>query len=330
LETFKSFSESLIDINDNNFEDIALRLFRFQAENNPVYRQYLDYLNRTPERVESIFEIPYLPIAFFKNQLIKTGEWETKAEFLSSGTGGAVLSKHLINDLDFYLAHSEGIFRHFFGSPESYHILALLPSYLERKGSSLIEMVNHLIVKSKSIHSGFYLYNYGELVDKLLTLNDDHNRKVILWGVSFALLDLAEKYVLDLKHCTIIETGGMKGRRREWIREELHQYLNQRFQTNVICSEYGMTELLSQAYSLGSGRYKCPSSMKIIIRNINDPFEFLENGKTGAINIIDLANFHSCAFIETQDLGVVDDDGYFEVLGRMDNSDIRGCNLLVG
>jgi hypothetical protein len=190
-------------------------------------------------------------------------------------------------------------------------------------------MMNYFIIRSKSVHSGFYLHNHKELADKLIGLKTD-KRKVILWGVSFALLDLAEQYDLDLSHCIIIETGGMKGRRREWIREELHEYLTSRFNVQVIHSEYGMTELMSQAYSSGKGLYQCSPSMRIMIRNINDPFEWMPHGKTGGVNVIDLANFHSCAFIETQDLGAVNDDGHFEVLGRIDNSDIRGCNLLVG
>lgn len=329
METFKSFAQSLEKINEGNFADIALRLFHFQAVNNPVYKSYLEFLRCDTKKVFQLSQIPFLPISFFKTQLIKSGDWPSQAEFSSSGTTGSTSSKHQVYDLDFYNAHAETIFKHFFGDPEDFHFLALLPSYLEREGSSLIEMINHLIMKSKSAHSGFYLHNHTELIDKLNTLRTA-DRKVILWGVSFALLDLAERFDLDLSHCIIMETGGMKGKRREWIRDELHAYLTQRFHVEAIHSEYGMTELMSQAYSMGSGYYQCPSSMKIIIRNINDPFEVLEVGKTGGINIIDLANFHSCAFIETQDLGSVNKQGFFEVLGRMDNSDVRGCNLLIG
>lgn len=329
METFKSFAQSLVNINDSNFEDIALQIFHFQAKNNPVYRQYLEYLKCNSENVSTIQQIRFLPISFFKSQAIKTGQWEACAEFSSSGTTGSVSSKHPVYDLDFYRTHAERIFNHFFGDLESYHILALLPSYLEREGSSLIEMMNYFITRSRSVHSGFYLHNHIELADKLNKLKTDQ-RKVILWGVSFALLDLAENYDLDLSHCIIIETGGMKGRRREWIREELHEYLCRRLNVKVIHSEYGMTEMMSQAYSLGRGLYQCPPSMRIMIRNINDPFEWMKPGKTGGINVVDLANFHSCAFIETQDIGVMYDGGDFEVLGRIDNSDIRGCNLLVG
>jgi phenylacetate-coenzyme A ligase PaaK-like adenylate-forming protein len=329
LETFKSFAPSLEKINESNFEDIALRLFHFQSASNPVYKRYLECLNCNTASISRLSQIPFLPISFFKSQLIKSGEWQACAEFSSSGTTGSISSRHQVYDLDFYHSHSETIFKHFFGDLESFHFLALLPSYLEREGSSLIEMINYFITQSKSEHSGFYLRNHAELIEKLNTLKTD-SRKVILWGVSFALLDLAEAYELDLSHCIIIETGGMKGRRKEWIREELHTYLTKRFHVKVIHSEYGMTELMSQAYSLGSGYYQCPASMKVMIRNINDPFEALPVGKTGGINIIDLANFHSCAFIETQDLGSVKEEGCFEVLGRMDNSDVRGCNLLVG
>lgn len=318
----------MVKLNESNFEDIALQLFHFQAKSNPVYRQYLDCLNCNWESVSTIHQIRFLPISFFKSQVIKTGEWHPSAEFSSSATTGSTVSKHLVYDLDFYREHSERIFNHYFGALESYHILALLPSYLEREGSSLIGMINHFIAMSKSDHSGFYLHNHAELVDKLVYLRKD-KRKAILWGVSFALLDLAERHQIDLSHCIIIETGGMKGRRREWIREELHEYLCRRLNVRVIHSEYGMTELMSQAYSLGGGIYRCPSSMRIMIRNINDPFEWISNGRTGGINVVDLANFHSCAFIETQDIGVVTDSGHFEVLGRIDNSDIRGCNLLV-
>jgi phenylacetate-coenzyme A ligase PaaK-like adenylate-forming protein len=329
LETFKSFARSLENINESSFEDIALRLFHFQAVDNPVYKAYLEFLHCDQEKIHQLKQIPFLPISFFKSQRIKSGQWQTQFEFSSSGTTGSISSKHPVYDLGFYNSHAERIFKHFFGAPESFHFLALLPSYLEREGSSLIEMMNHLIIRSKSPHSGFYLHNHHELIDKLNVLRKD-DRKVILWGVSFALLDLAERFEIDLSHCIIIETGGMKGKRREWIREELHAYLTNRFHVEVIHSEYGMTELMSQAYSMGSGYYQCPVSMRIMIRNINDPFEVLEHGKTGGINIIDLANFHSCAFIETQDLGSINPQGFFEVLGRMDNSDVRGCNLLVG
>ena len=329
METFKSFARSLETINDQSFEDIAWQVFHLQATSNPVYASYLKYLNCNVQDISELSQIPFLPISFFKTQSVITGQWQPITSFTSSGTTGSVNSTHYVYDLDFYIRHSEQIFRSFFGPPEDFHILALLPSYLERKGSSLIVMVEHLIKQSRSSHSGFYLHNTEDLLKKLLDLRGD-SRRVILLGVSFALLDLAEANDIDLSHCIIMETGGMKGRRKELIREELHDYLKKRFHVDHIYSEYGMTELMSQAYSMGDGFYKHPASMRIMIRNINDPFEVLPTGKTGGINVIDLANFHSCAFIETQDLGTVYSDGRFEVLGRMDNSDIRGCNLLVG
>jgi len=328
LSTFKSFRDSLYSVNEDNFEDIALQLFHFQAHNNPIYRQYLLHLKCKPEQIRLVHDIPFLPISFFKTHIVKTGIWKPEATFTSSGTTGMVTSKHEMLDLAFYLSLSERIFTQFYGPPSEYHFLALLPSYLERKGSSLIAMVEHLIKQSKSEHSGFYLRNHGELINKLTSLSGNE-RKTILWGVSFALLDLAEANELDLSNCIVIETGGMKGRRSELIRDELHHFLTSRFNVPVIHSEYGMTELMSQAYSKGNGYFKCPPWMKVLVRDINDPF-CAADVKAGEVKIIDLANFHSCAFIETQDLGQIDQMGNFEVLGRLDNSDVRGCNLLVG
>lgn len=315
-------------VNENNFEEIALRLFHFQAQHNAVYSQYLHNLNFKAEEIKSLLEVPFLPITFFKSQTVKTGAWKPETEFSSSGTSGLATSRHEVFDVSFYLNLSERIFTSFYGPLTNYHFLALLPSYMERKGSSLIAMIDHFIKKSLSEHSGFYLKNHRELVEKISLLKNG-NRKVILWGVSFALLDLAESYELDLSHAIVMETGGMKGRRREWIREELHSYLCNRFNVESIHSEYGMTELMSQAYSKGKGYYQCPPWMKVLVRDINDPF-MIQTGKTGGIKVVDLGNFHSCAFIETQDLGIVAQEGSFEVLGRFDNSDLRGCNLLVG
>jgi len=328
LDTFKSFRDTLYSVNEVNFEDIALRLFRFQAKNNPVYNRYLHYLKCPVEEITSIQKIPFLPIGFFKTHEVKTGEWLPEVEFTSSGTSGMSTSRHAINDLSFYLNLSENIFDQFYGPASQYHFLALLPSYLERKGSSLIAMMDHLIKQSKSPHSGFYLHNHGDLVNKLSALKNT-DRKIVLWGVSFALLDLAEAYELDLRDCIVLETGGMKGRRKEWIRDELHLFLTKRFNIQAVHSEYGMTELMSQAYSKGAGYYQCPPWMKVLVRDINDPF-LIVNSKVGGINVIDLANFYSCAFIETQDLGRIGQTGSFEILGRIDNSDVRGCNLLVG
>jgi len=327
VETFKSFEDVLYQINGENLENIALKLFRFQWENNPVYKSYVTNLGRG--KLTSLDEILFLPISFFKTQEIKCGDWTPEVTFSSSGTTGVVSSRHDVKDLNFYLRNTEAIFGQFFGRLDEYHVLALLPSYLEREGSSLVMMADYFIRQSRSPHSGFYLNNYQELVSKLAELRNQ-TKKVILLGVTFALLELAEKYPMDLSHCLIMETGGMKGRRKEITREELHRFLSARFNVPLILSEYGMTELLSQAYSLGNGKFQTPSTMKILIRDINDPFQLQPPGKTGGINIIDLANIHTCAFIETEDIGKLNQDGSFEVLGRMDNSDIRGCNLLVG
>ena len=326
METFKSFEGFLNKVNGQNFEDIALALYQFQAENNKVYRSFITHLGRRD--VKSTDSIPFLPISFFKTQEIQSGVWTAETTFTSSGTGGPATSRHLVKDLSFYRHHAERVFVQFFGPLNHYHFLALLPSYLEREGSSLVAMADHFIRQSGSKHSRFYMNNQKELVYKLEELKNSE-KKVVLLGVSFALLDLAEKYPLDLSQCLIMETGGMKGNRPEITREELHRYLCLRFNARFILSEYGMTELFSQAYSMGNGRFYAPSCVKIVIRDINDPFGRLPVGKTGAINVIDMANIHSCAFIETQDLGKIHQDGSFEVLGRMDNSDIRGCNLLV-
>jgi phenylacetate-coenzyme A ligase PaaK-like adenylate-forming protein len=329
LQTIKGFDQVLSHLNAQSFDSIALELFQFQAKNNPVYAQYLEFLKIDPTSVHQIDKIPFLPISFFKTQKVKTGDWEPEVIFTSSGTTGSVTSQHLVRSLSGYQQHSKRIFEQFFGPLSGYHFLALLPSYLERQGSSLIYMVDYFIKETGSPHSGFYLHDIESLVRKLHELRNS-DRKIILIGVSFALLDLAEKMRLDLSHCVVMETGGMKGRRQELTRDELHGVLKSNFNLPNIHSEYGMTELLSQAYSTENGVFKCPSGMKILIRDISDPFSKPKTSQTGIINVIDLGNFNTCSFIETQDLGRVDQNGYFEVLGRMDNSDVRGCNLLVG
>jgi phenylacetate-coenzyme A ligase PaaK-like adenylate-forming protein len=329
FHSIKSFTDVISSVNENNFQDIALSLFQFQAIHNPVYQSFLQYLGINPTKIASIDQIPFLPIGFFKTSILKTGNWQPSTIFTSSGSSGTTTSQHSVNDVEFYLHHATQIFERVYGSLKDYHILALLPSYLERQGSSLISMMEHFIRLTESTHSGFYLYNQDEFISKADFLKND-KRKVMVWGVSFALLDLAEKNQVDLSKAIVMETGGMKGRRKEWVREELHQFLCARFNVKSIHSEYGMTELLSQAYSNGDGLFESPNSLKIVIKDLNDPFQTLETGKTGLISIIDLANAHSCAFIQTQDLGRITQNGYFEVLGRMDNSDVRGCNLLVG
>lgn len=328
METFKSFESQLYTVNENSFADIALSLFRFQAQNNPVYQKYIRNLALQIDKIHTVSKIPFLPISFFKTQRVKTGKWEPQARFASSGTTGATTSTHLIRNLQFYLDHSVRCFEHFFGSIKNYHFLALLPSYLERTDSSLVAMMDNFIKQSGSRHSGFYLHDVDRLLDDLKTLTTD-SKKVILWGVSFALLDLAERFQPDLSHCIIFETGGMKGRRRELTRDELHSILCKNFNVPKIYSEYGMTELLSQAYSKGDSLFFCPPWMKIIGRDLTDPLEKGLQNQTCGINVIDLANWHSVSFIETEDMGKCYENGTFEVLGRLDNSELRGCNLMV-
>lgn len=328
METFKSFDSELYRINDETFPRIAFDIFRFQAQHNPVYQSFLGHLRIDPDKITALEEIPFLPISFFKSYTVKTGSWEATTTFTSSGTTGVNTSRHAVRDTSFYLKHSQQCFEQFFGPLDQYHILALLPSYLERQGSSLIAMIDHFIQESRSPFSGFYLYETDKLLNDIQACKND-GRKTILWGVSFALLDLADQYEIDLEHCLIFETGGMKGRRKEITRQELHQYLRARLNAKNIYSEYGMTELLSQAYTLGSTTFFCPPSMKIIGREITDPMRKGLQNETCGINVIDLANWNTISFIETEDLGRISPDGSFEVLGRMDNSDVRGCNLLI-
>lgn len=312
----------------NDFEQKALEIFKLQVENNIVYRKFVEYLNVDITTVVSLDKIPFLPISFFKNFEILSNTNKVQQTFFSSGTTGTNLSKHLLTDLTIYTkSYSKG-FESFYGEITDYTILALLPNYLERKGSSLVFMVEDLIKKTKSTDSGFFLNNLDELCHKLDELNKK-NKKVLLIGVSFALLDLIEKQHFQLKNTIIMETGGMKGKRKELIRTELHEKLCDGFGVKKIHSEYGMTELLSQAYSIGNGVFKTPNWMKILIRDTEDALTLLPNEKTGGINVIDLTNVNSCSFIATQDLGKTFDDGSFEILGRFDNSDIRGCNLMV-
>jgi len=329
LDNFKSFKSVLPGLNAANADDIALRLFRFQAEHNRVYREYLDYLKVNPVSVSVINDVPFLPVSFFKNHILKAGEWKEETTFHSSGTTGKTTSRHFIAEKNFYLEHAERCFTSLFGPLPQYHFLALMPSYLEQKNSSLIAMLNSFIEKSGSPDSGFYLYDYDKLLLDLDRLKRDTSRKIVLWGVSFALLDFAEKFNPDLKGCFVFETGGMKGRREELTRSELHRRLKRHLNLDVVHSEYGMTELLSQAYTKGGNVFYPPPAMKIVVRDIWDPFEKGLVNRAGGINIIDLANMHSVAFIETEDVGKTYEDGSFEITGRLDNSDIRGCNLMV-
>lgn len=310
------------------FEKIALKTFRHQYDNNKVYRDFCTFLNRDKQNVKSVKEIPFLPIQFFKSHEVLSSAEPVQIIFTSSGTTGMATSRHLVTELAYYEQSFRQAFSQFYGNIEDYAILALLPSYLERKGSSLIYMAEDLIQGSNNPNSGFYLNNYNELIEKLTTL-DSAGQNVLLIGVTYALLDLTEIQQFNLKNTIIMETGGMKGRRREMIREELHQTLCNGFGVHEIHSEYGMTELLSQAYSLGNGIFECPPWMDILIRDTEDALTYVDYGKTGGINVIDLANINSCSFIATQDLGKKHANQSFEVLGRFDNSDIRGCNLMV-
>jgi len=314
--------------NKEDFKQMAFSVFRHQFENNKVYRSFCDLLYIHPSDIHSLEQIPFLPIQFFKNKKIISSLEEVQEVFTSSGTTGSITSKHYVTDIEFYKESYLKGFAHFYGNIEDYAVLALLPNYLERKGSSLVYMVADLIKRSKNKKSGFYLNNIDELAKKLIHL-DKKGQKTLLIGVSFALLDLIEKHKFQLKNTIVMETGGMKGRRKELVRDELHQILQNGFGVDAIHSEYGMTELLSQGYSKGNGIFETPSWMRILTRDTEDALTILPTGKAGGINIIDLANYNSCSFLATQDLGKVHQNGTFEIIGRFDNSDIRGCNLMV-
>lgn len=325
--TRKPMVKSVFDIsNSREFNEVADRIFSIQKKNNPVYGEFTERLGSSVASAEMPY--PFLPIEFFKSAEVKSFEGDPEVVFTSSGTSGDGTSRHFVKRLSQYEKAFQIGFHQFYGDVSEYTILALLPSYLEREGSSLIYMVDRLIEKSEKPDSGFYLDNLEELTSRLKYLNQS-GEKVLLIGVSFALLDLVERSSFNLKNTIVMETGGMKGRRKEVTRKELHQVLQSGFGVDQIHSEYGMTELLSQAYSLGSGRFVCPPWMRVFIREVNDPLQPAAEGKTGGINVIDLANEDSCAFIATQDLGRVCPDGSFEVLGRFDQADVRGCNLMV-
>ena len=324
-EKLKNRVEKLAKV---NFDTLALDIFRYQARHNLLFRQYLELLGVTPQEINQIEDIPFLPIQFFKNHDIQTGSWKPALNFTSSGTTGQTASRHLLRDPEFYRWNARRGFAHFYGPVKEYCVLALLPSYLDRTGSSLVFMAEDFIRLSRYPQSGFFLYNTEALVEIL-----NHCKKnaipTLLLGVSFALWELAEQHPMDLNDIIIMETGGMKGRRRELTREELHGILKASFQVESVHSEYGMTELLSQAYSQGDGLFRASPAMRALAREITDPFAIQPAGKTGALNIIDLANLDTISFIATDDLGRVYEDGSFEILGRLDASDARGCNLLV-
>jgi phenylacetate-coenzyme A ligase PaaK-like adenylate-forming protein len=316
------------NITENTFEETALAVFQYQYANNALYQKYVDLLHISPTNVTKITQIPYLPIAFFKSHDIKTGEWETEVTFTSSGTTGANTSKHAVKNLDWYLQNTVRGFDARYGHPKNYCWLALLPSYLEREGSSLIAMTAHFIEISAYSESGFFLYDLEKLAETLKVCQKN-NIPTVLIGVSFALLDFAAAFPMDLKDIILMETGGMKGKKKEITKEELHETLKNAFHLPNIHSEYGMTELLSQGYAKSNNLYTPASTMRIFIRDITDPFELLPPNRTGIVNVIDLANVDTCSFMATDDLGKMHPNGTFEILGRTDNSDMRGCNLLI-
>ncbi len=313
---------------EDDFNNLALKIFRYQAENNSVYKQYINYLGIKTDKIKSIEQIPFLPIEFFKTHKIISGKANIKITFTSSGTTGFNTSKHYVSDTNLYIKSFSKTFKQFYGDLSNYCIMGLLPSYLERTGSSLIYMVDWLIKNSQNPLSSFYLHNTNELYKNIQKL-EHQKQKYILFGVTYALLDFAEQYPINIKNGIIIETGGMKGKRKELPKEQMHNILKERFKLNHIHSEYGMTELLSQAYSTNNGVYTPAKWMKILIRDIYDPFSYVQNKTSGGINIIDLANINSCSFIETKDLGKKINNTDFLILGRFDNADIRGCNLLI-
>lgn len=324
-----SFIKEIFNINSSEqFNEVCLKVFNYQYKENKIYKKYVDELKVKINNIENCDQIPFLPVEFFKTHKIITGTGVVQKIFKSSGTTGFVASSHYITDLNIYEKSFVKTFNLFYGKPEKYTFLALLPSYSERNDSSLIYMVQKLMNISNKKDNRFYLYDHQELFEKITDL-EKQNKKTILFGVSFALIDFFEKYNIELKHTTIIETGGMKGRKKEIVREELHSVIKSATGLSGIHSEYGMTELLSQAYSKSNNLYKTPPWMKILIRDTNDPFNYVKPVATGGINVIDLANINSCSFIETKDLGKLHTDNSFEILGRFDNSDIRGCNLMV-
>jgi phenylacetate-coenzyme A ligase PaaK-like adenylate-forming protein len=324
----KLLENQIFGVNNSSFDRLALDIFRYQASHNQVYGKFIELLRVIPEEVENLEDIPFLPISLFKTQKVSIDGLSPEIVFSSSGTTGIETSKHHVASQSLYEKSFLSGFNLFYGDPSKYCILALLPSYLERDGSSLVYMVNMLINESKQPQSGFFLHNHNQLVD-IITKLEARNQPAILLGVTFALLDLADQFKLDLKSTIVMETGGMKGRGEELIRSQVHTKIHKSFGLESVHSEYGMTELLSQAYSKGNGVFNTPPWMRVMVRDPYDPFTFLHNERSGALNIIDLANIYSCSFIQTDDAGIIHNDGSFEVLGRMDGSQIRGCNLMV-
>lgn len=331
--TFEHFRSYLLpkieNIQKHNFDEVALEVFQFQATYNPLYKSYLDLISCKPTEISALSQIPFLPIQLFKKYTIQTGKWSAEQVFSSSGTTGQNTSFHHLRSKEWYQKMATKAFQHFYGLPKDYCFLGLLPAYLERQGSSLIYMVQEFIQLSKYNESGFFLYNIESLLE-IVEKCQKRQIPTILIGVSFALLDLAEQYAPELEGLIVMETGGMKGRRKELTRKELHGQLQNAFGLDMIHSEYGMTELFSQAYSKGKGIFYPSPTMKILAHEVTDPFAVQKFGKTGVLQVVDLANVDTISFIATEDLTKVYEDGSFEVLGRLDASDIRGCNLLIG
>jgi hypothetical protein len=326
-ERLQYYEQQVLNLKEFPDNEWVMDLFRFQAENNIVYKEYLNLLGVEANELERAEDIPFLPIECFKKYSVKTGVWDHELIFSSSGTTGSQTSSHYVQNSNFYKLHSQNCFEHFYGALDSYCVLALLPAYLERKGSSLVYMAQHFIETSLDKDSGFFLYDWDALLH-LLKEKQSKGVKTLLIGVSFALLDLAEQHKIDLSNVIVMETGGMKGRRKEMPRSDLHASMSDSFNAKHIHSEYGMTELLSQAYSKGRGVFELPPSMKFVLKDMTDPFTLSKTGKSGVLNIIDLANFASCSFIETADLAKESTRGEYEVLGRLDRAMLRGCNLL--
>jgi len=321
-------SSYLHSINAQSFDDIALAAFQYQYHNNTLYRSFTDALHIAPTSVRNIQQIPFLPVSFFKTYQVKSGDWQAhRMIFESSGTTGDIPSRHFIYDEQIYRKSLLMGFEQFYGPVEQYAIIALLPSYLERGNSSLVHMARVLMEKSAHPANGFYLNEYDKLRQVLQKL-EAQQRPTLLLGVTFALLDFAEQHPMHLQHTMVMETGGMKGRREEWTRTQVHDFLKQQWQLSQVHSEYGMTELLSQAYAKADGIFSPATTMQVLVRDINDPLDVSHTG-TGCLNIIDLANIHSCCFIATDDIGTIAPDGTFQVLGRIDHAALRGCNLMV-
>ena len=360
MQQAQILKRKVLQMKSKDFDALALEVFRYQAEHNSVYQKYLQCLEIQTDSIQNIEQIPFLPIEFFKTQTVVTGENQPQVTFESSGTTGQNTSRHYVKDPEFYLKVAEQIFEKFYGKLSDFKILALLPSYLERTNSSLVYMVEHFIRKSGNPDSGFYLDDYNSLAKALkgdrreevgsienseiqASSSEHQSKKTLLIGVTFGLLDFAESgidlsFLKDQDNLIVMETGGMKGRRKELLREEVHEILTDAFSVKTIHSEYGMTELLSQGYSYGEGIFELPVSMRILLRDVNDPFTYINNARSGGINVIDLANIDSCSFIETKDLGsyqlsenshIKPQASKYRILGRFDNSDIRGCNLML-